>query len=35
MKLTEADDEEFDKLDYEEERLGAVLQEINVLSSVS
>ncbi len=34
MKITEADDEEFDKLDYEEERLGAVLQEINVLSQV-
>lgn len=33
-KLTEADDEEFDKLDYEEERLGAILQEINVLSQV-
>lgn len=33
-KLTEAEDEEFDKLDYEEEKMGAILQGINILSQV-
>lgn len=33
-KLPDAEDEEFDQLDYEEERTGAILQSINVLSQV-
>lgn len=33
-KLPGAEDEEFDQLDYEEERTGAILQSINVLSQV-
>ena len=33
-KLPDAEDEDFDQLDYEEERTGAILQSINVLSQV-
>lgn len=34
FKLKDADDEEFDLLDYEEEQSGAILQTINTLSQV-
>ena len=35
FKLKDADDEEFDLLDYEEEKKGAILQTINTLSQVT
>lgn len=33
-RLADAEDEEFDALDYEEERIGSILQLINILSQV-